>query len=1202
MESAVPRYINSPEYYKDKAFLFLDISGFTPLCDRYIQESSYGAEKIGDLVNGVFNPIIDYIYECGGDVISFAGDAIFAAVDKNKSEDVKNKAEEVIKQQKFDRNLSIKPEVFEGNYFPYSVNSDKASVFCFTKDVLKKTRLRNDPFPAEIYDIFRSNFKGELRAVPVFFIHIDSKFGIEKVSPLLEYLAENSREKAVYINKIEYLDKGWMILLTAGSPVYTSQAPVKIFDLLSGFSKKAKKLNIPVQIGGTLQRGYCGIIGNDNRWEFTFLGSNVNFAARIAFSAKDYIITCDSSFAYSAGTSLRSRSIGVKNYKGVGEREVFEVTGKLKVKKNIFVGRENEVRSCLDFFSGDRRALVILNGPSGIGKTMLAENIIKTLGYKNLIRLKGVYGADEPEYLFKDSDFFKGLNSAQIFRKFRSITEPALIFIDDIHFADEKSLFTFHRMINEGCPFVNFILTSIGKEKIKITPLCYYETLELDIKPFAAKDIQAVTKAVSGINIPIKTCKELLRTTKGNPLFISGILPYLNNENDHSGKIPYSLQEVILLKLNQIPGKGPEFVDGGSVYGDIFDRSVMKEVVEISENVLKKIVHKAETEGLVRRSQARDEMEFSNTIIREIIYEKMLKKKIDFFRIKIAESIITSGTKDTKKLYKALTLFFMAGDERSPGLVLKNSDVFIKSGQHDMLRNILVRSFEFMKKKGNYDQAYDQIKLISGIKTFNTGSELTSLIENAALRVKDWRNDEISILDIAKMVFFAQFKAPEELLEMYRKIKGDDKYYLWVRARTMAYIRKPEDTEKDLYSVKDSFTSTDKIKFYIDFVWFAFFITGNLKMEKEGLRVLSRLEAKMPDDIKVNFLLLKNTIAMHRDDMNESERLLDEVNRIKDLDPEVMFNLLNDYAIVYSNKAYDLADPEYMKKSLKYSEKAVKLLKDYQMISELPLVSTNLASFYMNSGRLKKAKRTYLEGLYYGQEIGHPVEVPYTKSRIAFTALTIGAYKLALKISGEVINSGVGDIKSAAYTIRYLYGKGGKKDLKIAYDLSKRYEEFGTGKCWWEMLGIMSSKAIFDNDRSQMKQIREKLISLRKLPQRQVMKFNNETGIEILGVLTGSKSDSDKLKGRIDKLEKLGVNRGLLSRSLYALGSLSNDTGMLIKARNIALETRSYPFVLCIEKELFRLTGDNYWSGRIRTSEKRLDRIDKISSIEELLK
>ncbi|MBN2858570.1 MAG: AAA family ATPase [Candidatus Delongbacteria bacterium] len=1198
---ALPRYLNDPSYYKNKDFLFLDISGFTPLCDKFIRESSYGAEKIGDLVNTVFNPIIDFVYETGGDVISFAGDALFISAEKKEIKSIERKCGEIIRSQSIDKNLSIRIEIFEGKYYPQIMNTNRSSLFCYSKNLRANEELKYVPFPKEIFEIYRSSFSGELRAVPVFFIHIGEEYGIADLKPLLEFLSDSAKEHSVYVNKIEYLDKGWMILLSAGSPVYAADAPVKMYGLLAKFIKKAKKLNIPVRTGGTLQRGYCGIIGNEKRWEFTFLGSNVNLAARIAVNAQPDKVYADSSFSEAVKTTLKTLSAGRKEYKGVGQREIFEITGKLEEIRNVFVGREDEIRSCLNFYAGDRRAFVLLNGPSGIGKTMLAENIIQSLGYKNLIRLKGIYGTDEPEYLFRDSLFFKGLNSGEIFKKFRSISEPTLIYIDDLHFADDKSLFTFHRMINEGCPFVNFIATTIGTDKIRITPLSYYESLVVDLKPFSAKDIREITKIVSGIDITLKVSREIEKTTHGNPLFISGILPYLNTETKDTGKIPYSLQEVILLKLNQIPGKGPEFVDGGSVYGDIFDSSVMKEVVSIKSGALKDILHKAETEGLVRRSQARDEMEFSNTIIREIIYEKMLRKKIDYFRVRIAESIFMSRTKDIKKLYKALTLMFLAEDERTLDFALKIAAKYRNTKNHDLLRKIFISSFEFMKQKNIYQNAYDFIDLITRIGIINVGAELSSVVEQAALHVSDWRNKEIKLIDIAKMVFFNQFKIPEELLEKYKALKGEDKYYFWVKARTMAYKRDPNETRKDLYSLKNKFSAVEKMRFYIDFVWFAFFITGDVEMENEGIEVLSGMEGKMPEDVKSNYLLLKNTIAMHRDDMCESKRLLDEVSKMKSLNADEVFNLLNDYAIIYSNLAYENNDPGYMKRSLKYSEKAVNLLKDYQKTSELPLASTNLAGFYMTNGLIKKGMRAYLEGLYYGINIDHPVEVPYTKSRIAFIALSYGAYRVSLMIAEEVINSDVGDIKSAAYTIRHLYGKGRKNDMDKAYEYSEKYEKFGTGKCWWEMLGVMSSCAVNENDMNEMSKIRKKFIELRKIPQRQVMRFTNEANIQILGVLTGMSSEVKNLKSTSVKLDKLGINRGLLSKCIYALGMYNNDPEDLRKARRLAIITRSYPFILRIEKELLRLTGDKYWSVRIRKTQEKLEQMNRIGSIEDLL-
>jgi DNA gyrase inhibitor GyrI len=789
---------------------------------------------------------------------------------------------------------------------------------------------------------------------------------------------------------------------------------------------------------------------------------------------------------------------------------------------------------------------------------------------------------------------------AEIFQKFKAITEPALIYIDDLHFADEKSLFMFHRMINEGNPFVNFIATTIGRDKIKITPLAYYETLLIDLKPFDAKDIQSITKIASGIDISLKISKELQKSTGGNPLFVTGILPYITKDIEKTGEVPYSLQEIILMKLNGIPGKGPEFVDGGSVYGDIFDKDVLKDVLNLNQVLISEIIRKAENEGLVRKSLSGAELEFSNTIIREIIYERLLKKKIDFFRIKISEAIIRSKTKDLNKLYKAMIMFFLADDERSLDLALKLAHIYKKRSERDILRNIFFRSFEFILKHGWNDKAIAFYEILSEIGHVNIGSEITKLIEQIALKVKNWRGRERIILDLARTINSIQFKEPMELLDVYKRLKGEDKYYKWIKVKTCAYSMPHKEAVFILKSLMNSFNGDEKTAFYFDLVWYMFFITGDTATEKEGMKYLDSSIDKMNDGIKVDYYFLKNTIAMHRDDLAESKRCLDIVQKLRMNDADDIFVLYNDLAILYSNLAYENFDSEDIRKALKFSVKSQKSLKDNQKDSDLPLITTNLAGFYMSLGFIKKSERAYIEGLYYGMAIDHPVEVPYTKSRIAIVAAYSGAYGLAVKLSDEVISAKVADIKSGAYAIRYYFSGTNENDIREAHKYAKEYSEFGTAKCYWEMAGIMIYNALISNDRKEMKELRKKLINWNKFQQRAGSKFVNDAHIEILGLLTGTGSEEAKVQEKLNKVIKLNANYGLMNKCYYALGIYRKDPALLIKAKKYALKMKSYPFVLRIETDLLRITGKDYWRHRIKMTQEKLERMNRIDTIEEL--
>ena len=60
----------------DGSLAFFDISGFTKLTERLAGLGRSGAEHINDVLNTVFRGLIDAVFDCGGDVLEFGGDAM----------------------------------------------------------------------------------------------------------------------------------------------------------------------------------------------------------------------------------------------------------------------------------------------------------------------------------------------------------------------------------------------------------------------------------------------------------------------------------------------------------------------------------------------------------------------------------------------------------------------------------------------------------------------------------------------------------------------------------------------------------------------------------------------------------------------------------------------------------------------------------------------------------------------------------------------------------------------------------------------------------------------------------------------------------------------------------------------------------------------------------------------------------------------
>src|SRR5215211_7421753 len=58
--------------------MFLDLSGFSTMTDTLMQHGQHGAEVLAGLMHGVFDPLVESIFDYGGKIVGFAGDGILA--------------------------------------------------------------------------------------------------------------------------------------------------------------------------------------------------------------------------------------------------------------------------------------------------------------------------------------------------------------------------------------------------------------------------------------------------------------------------------------------------------------------------------------------------------------------------------------------------------------------------------------------------------------------------------------------------------------------------------------------------------------------------------------------------------------------------------------------------------------------------------------------------------------------------------------------------------------------------------------------------------------------------------------------------------------------------------------------------------------------------------------------------------------------
>lgn len=68
--------------------MFVDLSGFTPLTESLMKDGSAGAEKLSDILNNIFGPMVELVHQQGGFIPYFAGDAFTAIFPEQDEENV----------------------------------------------------------------------------------------------------------------------------------------------------------------------------------------------------------------------------------------------------------------------------------------------------------------------------------------------------------------------------------------------------------------------------------------------------------------------------------------------------------------------------------------------------------------------------------------------------------------------------------------------------------------------------------------------------------------------------------------------------------------------------------------------------------------------------------------------------------------------------------------------------------------------------------------------------------------------------------------------------------------------------------------------------------------------------------------------------------------------------------------------------------
>jgi len=434
-KSFVPDFVLN-EYrkgkYKKELFahiLIVDISGFTELTQLLMGKGVAGAEELAIIIRNLFEPLITIIGKNHGFISSFAGDSFIAIFPDNEVAhiDFTKLTSQIIStvdnynlKNNFDLAflIAIKVGVGFGEICLNIYNSDYYSTYLFSgtgvdsaikaimqagrgevkysfpvSDKGHETDQKVIDYKDDIYQnydkflppILRNHDKtGEFRKVVSCFIVFENTYHNDK---FIVRVMNLSHRYGGYFNKVDYSDKGMIILVVFGA----LKAYKDVASRACNFALEVKSYqpNNP-QIGISYGEAYAGFVGGNTRGEYTVLGMSVNLSAQMAMQANRNEILVDKYIFNKARKNFKIIMKGYRNYKGFQAKVPTYVLNSPKFINeflsfnNKFIGREKQLLTISKKINDSTLNVVskILNifGDEGIGKTRLVAELVNLLG------------------------------------------------------------------------------------------------------------------------------------------------------------------------------------------------------------------------------------------------------------------------------------------------------------------------------------------------------------------------------------------------------------------------------------------------------------------------------------------------------------------------------------------------------------------------------------------------------------------------------------------------------------------------------------------------------------------------------------------------------------------------------------------------------------------------------------------------------
>lgn len=413
---------------------------------------------------------------------------------------------------------------------------------------------------------------------------------------------------------------------------------------------------------------------------------------------------------------------------------IFEKKRGLTIPTQEIIGRDSEmekIEKLIESIFRNSSNAVFISGEVGVGKTRLVTEAVNDYLARNVQSLKSDLSATTksiPYYPFREiirsmintkgKEFIKGLGRAykielmkivpelseeskesdsdifmlDKFRLFEGMKRflalscsdrPILLFIDNIHWADDGSLELLYYLVKslKNSPIFFFFVYRIEETKgdsfQNVLHLMSREGLydKIALEPLKTAEVARMLSFIIDNHPPIELTNFIVNQTGGNAFFIEelmksleihGALVWQDNKVifNMSKKvvIPNSVEGVIDRKLDVLDDKALDLLDYAAVIGREIDFNFLRDIVKINEGYLFDLIDKILELKLLKETGGGGYC-FSEDIIREIIYSSITKRKLEHYHQIVGEKLLNFYRDRVDEVVEELSEHFYLGKD-----------------------------------------------------------------------------------------------------------------------------------------------------------------------------------------------------------------------------------------------------------------------------------------------------------------------------------------------------------------------------------------------------------------------------------------------------------------------------------------------------------------------------------------------------------